>query len=133
VKKNIILGCFFSLGIATALGALAAHGLKAKLSPESLNSFETAVKYQFYNSIALLGVSGLKEKVLNVLAIPLKLIVAGGIIFSGSIYLLVFFKHLKIAWMVTILGPITPLGGSLLVAGYIMAAFFSHSRLLGKI
>jgi uncharacterized membrane protein YgdD (TMEM256/DUF423 family) len=51
---------FFSLGalsgfIAVALGAFAAHGLKARLSPDLLNTFEIGVRYQMFHALALLA------------------------------------------------------------------------------
>jgi len=133
MKKKIILGSFISLGIAIAFGALAAHGLKKILTPDLLNSFDTAVKYQIYNSIALLAVSGLKEKHVDLIKGALKLIIAGGIIFSLSIYLLVLFKHNQIDIASKIIGPITPVGGVLLVIGYFLSGFLVHSKLTSKL
>lgn len=103
--------------LAIILGAFGAHALKKLLSPEQLNSFETGVKYQMYHAILLL-VLGFQ---LNFSSFPARfaviLIILGTFLFSFSIYGLCLSaaKGSKIK----ILGPITPLGGLLLVLGWL--------------
>ncbi|MGY6561924.1 MAG: DUF423 domain-containing protein [Luteibaculaceae bacterium] len=132
MKKNILLGAFISLGLATTLGALGAHAFKNMLTEHLLESFETAVRYQFYNSLVLLAVCGLKDKIIEAIRLPLNLIIWGACIFSFSIYLIVFFKHQGILWPIKFLGPITPVGGLLLVVGFFLAGFFLHSKIKSK-
>ena len=108
-------------GLAVILGAFGAHALKAKLSPESLQIFETGVRYQFYHAFALLLVALLSEK-MNSSAMNLSgyFFIAGVILFSGSIYLLATRDILGIDSWKSILGPITPLGGLCFVTGWVL-------------
>jgi uncharacterized membrane protein YgdD (TMEM256/DUF423 family) len=48
--------------IAVVIGAFGAHGLKGKISPESLVTFDTGVKYQFYHVFALLATGSFFQK-----------------------------------------------------------------------
>jgi len=114
MTRNIILtGCFL-LAIAVILGALGAHALKAKLTPENLEAFKTGVTYHFYHAIALLFIALLievfKKPALKIAAI---LFIIGIFCFSGSIYFLTTIEN------VSFLGPITPIGGLFFISGWI--------------
>jgi uncharacterized membrane protein YgdD (TMEM256/DUF423 family) len=113
----------FTLLFASILGALAvifgafgAHALKKILSEEQLKSFETGVKYQMYHAIVLLligfnfNLETASEKYM------VYSFIIGTLLFSFSIYGLVISsaKNKKLRF----LGPITPLGGLLLVCGW---------------
>lgn len=106
--------------LAVVLGAFGAHGLKGKLSPEALASFETGVRYQFIHVLALFVAVWLHDR--TGVSLPLAagwLFVAGILLFSGSIYLLATRSLLGIEsgrW----LGPVTPLGGLSFIAGWLM-------------
>ena len=121
-KPFFIWASFFAL-IAVALGALGAHALKAVLPPESLASFETGVRYQFYHALGLFIVS----YAYAIRPEPLfrwagRLFIAAIFCFSGSIYLLSCGDFLGIGrW--TWLGPVTPLGGLLFLAGWWLLAW----------
>ena len=110
----LISGALFG-GLAVIFGAFGAHALKKILSEDQLKSFETGVKYQMYHAIVLLFIG-------SSFSIPNKLMawsfIIGILLFSFSIYGLVLSdaKGKKMKF----LGPITPLGGVLLVAGWIM-------------
>lgn len=108
-------------GLAVILGAFGAHALKAKLSPESLQIFETGVRYQFYHALALLLVALLSDK-MNSSSMNFSgyFFIAGVILFSGSIYLLATREILGIDSWKSFLGPITPLGGLCFVVGWIL-------------
>ena len=107
-------------GLAVILGAFGAHGLKGKLSAESLVSFETGVRYQFLHALAIFAAVWLADR--SGLTLPLvagALFVVGMVLFSGSIYLLATRTLLGIeSWRW--LGPITPLGGLCFIAGWVM-------------
>ncbi|WP_299835169.1 DUF423 domain-containing protein [uncultured Tenacibaculum sp.] len=111
---TILIASLFGC-LAIIFGAFGAHLLKKKLSAEQLDSFETGVKYQMYHAIALLAL-GLQfnEKYTNTIL----LFSVGVFLFSFSIYGLVlsgaFGKKMKF------LGPITPLGGLCLAAGWLL-------------
>jgi uncharacterized membrane protein YgdD (TMEM256/DUF423 family) len=117
--KELVLICGGIYGaLAVILGAFGAHGLKNVLNAEQLKSFETGVKYQMYHALLLILVgmifpfSGFSQNLMG------WFLILGVFFFSFSIYGLVLSatKGRKIA----ILGPVTPLGGLLLVMGWIL-------------
>lgn len=106
-----------SMALAVALGAFGAHGLKKILSEEMLSIFETGVKYHFYHAIGLLVV-GIIARYLpqsTLLSWTGWLMIAGIVIFSGSLYVL---SLSDIRW----LGAITPIGGLCFIASWILFA-----------
>jgi len=115
-----------SLFAATAvlIGAFGAHGLKAMVSPESLQTFETAVRYHFYHALGIMAVAALlhfgRKKSLVFAGWSFAI---GIILFSGSLYLLSTrdVTNLSLAW----LGPITPIGGLFFAAGWGLLFFSS--------
>ncbi|HSP82179.1 MAG TPA: DUF423 domain-containing protein [Gillisia sp.] len=104
----------FSLGlVAVILGAFATHGLKPSLSPDAIDSFETGVRYQMYHAFLLLFIGNMYGNENKIPSYLLYVIIAGVFLFSGSIYLLATNELTGIDFK--ILGPVTPLGGSLLI------------------
>jgi uncharacterized membrane protein YgdD (TMEM256/DUF423 family) len=97
---------------AIIFGAFGAHGLKAHLSPEKMDSLKTAIDYQLFHGLAILvlSLSSLKEDIIKV---PSLLLVIGTGLFSGSIYLLSLKGLLGIeppfVW------ALTPIGGTVLI------------------
>ena len=116
----LIFGSIFG-GLAMILGAFGAHLLKKKLTSEQLQSFETGVKYQMYHAIVLLLLGFQLDIAATINAYIIYTFIIGTILFSFSIYGLVLSsannKKLKF------LGPITPLGGLFLVAGWVLLLF----------
>jgi len=111
----LLFAAFFG-ATAIILGAFGAHLLKKKLTPDLLQSFETGVKYQMYHALVLL-VLGFQFKLDSTLTDSIFLaFIIGTLLFSFSIYGLVISaaKNKKLRF----LGPITPLGGLLLVIGW---------------
>jgi len=104
--------------VAVVLGAFGAHGLKSVLTFDQLSSWKTAVLYMFIHSIVLL-ILGLQYDLQKSIVIRQSawLLFAGIICFSGSIVLLVLQDYLGInlRW----LGPVTPVGGLLFIAGWL--------------
>lgn len=121
--KNItlIVGAFYGL-VSVILGAFGAHALKKVLSVDKLASFETGVKYQMYSALFLLIVGYIlkfespAEKWISILMI------AGTFLFSVTIYLLAFSEVATIPS--SVLGPITPLGGLLMIISWVMLIFY---------
>lgn len=105
------------LALATACGAFGAHALKAHLAPERLQLWETAVRYQFFQALGLLGV-GLALRSLDaaVLRNAAALIVVGVVLFSGSLYALSLGGP-------RVLGALTPVGGLAWIAGWLLFAY----------
>ena len=102
-------------GLAVALGAFGAHGLKNLVSPELIDTWEKAVRYQMYHALGLLllawAVTHWPEQA-KLLTTGGWLFLAGTVLFSGSLYILVLSG---IKW----LGAVTPLGGVAFVAGWL--------------
>ena len=128
MDKKILLAAAF-LGItAIILGAFGAHALKKVLSVEQLQSFEVGVRYQMYHALFLLfiGVFAFLNEKERLLIFWLTIF--GVLFFSGSIYLLATngITNLKTKF----LGPVTPLGGLLLISawGYLFYAIFSKKQ-----
>jgi uncharacterized membrane protein YgdD (TMEM256/DUF423 family) len=113
-EKMVLLWFAGALGSAIVLGAMGAHALKSVLSDSALQSFNTAVRYQFFSAIALvLFLLVDKQFLKNALSIWVyRLQILGMLFFSGSIYLLV---SLDSETLKSIIGPITPIGGVLLI------------------
>lgn len=118
-----ILGFAIVIGLlAIVLGALGAHGLKKFLSLEQLASFETGVRYQMYHALFLLFVSQFQNLAGSDKVIVFYLAAIGVVFFSGSIYVLSTSSMTGIK--AKFLGPVTPLGGVLMIAswGYLLYA-----------
>ncbi|OGS70536.1 MAG: hypothetical protein A3F91_10695 [Flavobacteria bacterium RIFCSPLOWO2_12_FULL_35_11] len=108
-------------GLAVVFGAFGAHALKKTLSEEQLKSFETGVKYQMYHALVLL-VIGFNFKLETASEkYMVYSFTAGILLFSFSIYGLVISsaKNKKL----TFLGPVTPLGGLLLIIGWSLLGY----------
>jgi uncharacterized membrane protein YgdD (TMEM256/DUF423 family) len=118
---------FFLIGtasafVAVALGAFAAHGLKARLAPDTLATFEVGVRYQMYHALALLAAAWACTRWAGALAsLAGWLFVAGTLVFSGSLYMVAF---TGVKW----LGAITPLGGLAFLAGWLCLAAAAWPR-----
>jgi uncharacterized membrane protein YgdD (TMEM256/DUF423 family) len=115
-QSRALLAGSVLMAIAVALGAFGAHGLKDKLVQlDTLETFHTAVRYQAWHALGLM--------LLGVLTVAPEraalgrrvgwLFVIGIACFSGSLYGLALEPSMK--W----LGPITPLGGGLFLAGWL--------------
>ncbi len=116
---------FFALGsasgfVAVAAGAFAAHGLRERLTPEMLEVFETAVRYQLVHALALLAVAWAATRWPGGAATSAGwLFLAGTVLFSGSLYAL---SLTGLRW----LGAITPLGGLAFLVGWASLAWAAY-------
>ncbi len=117
-QKNIVLWAIGFILLGIILGAFGAHALKERISSERLVSFETGVRYQMYHGLALLALAAFNEKWQLQLRWSYRLILLGTVLFSFSIYGLAL-QELT-GWSLRFLGPITPLGGLLLIAAWSM-------------
>jgi uncharacterized membrane protein YgdD (TMEM256/DUF423 family) len=106
-----------SAGLAVALGAFAAHGLRSRISPEALQTFETGARYHMYHALALLVVAWAATRWPGgAVTAAGWLFVAGTLLFSGSLYLLAVTG-------VRVLGAITPFGGLAFILGWLALAW----------
>ena len=117
MQKIFLLIGALAMALAVALGAFGAHGLKNRLAQDMLDIFETGVQYHFYHALGLLIVGILSNYLPNSSLLQWSgwLMVAGIIIFSGSLYVL---ATSGIRW----LGAITPIGGICFIAAWIVMA-----------
>ncbi|WPO80441.1 DUF423 domain-containing protein [Flavobacterium sp. KACC 22761] len=117
MKRRIVLtGAFIGM-LAIILGAFGAHLLKKYLSVEELNTFEVGVRYQMYHAFFLFFVSTRKDISEKTLKTIYNLVVAGVVLFSGSIYLLAT-KNFTL-FDFKFIGFATPLGGMLLIIAWL--------------
>ena len=106
------IGCAFGF-VVVALGAFAAHALKAHLAPEQLATFEVGVRYQLIHALALLAVAWAHTRWPGrCVRLGGWLFIVGSLLFSGSLYALSLSG-------VRALGIVTPIGGIALLAGWL--------------
>jgi uncharacterized membrane protein YgdD (TMEM256/DUF423 family) len=118
IRLGAVLGA-----LTVVIGAFGAHGLKPQLSEYQVDIFEKGVQYQFYHSLAIL-IAGLllhhapESKGLRQAG---WLFLAGILCFSGSLYLLACrdLMPVSVGWV----GPVTPIGGVLFIAGWLRMGF----------
>ena len=111
--RRVLSAAGVLLALATIAGALGAHTLKTHWAAQRLDVYDTAVRYQFYHGVGLLGV-GLALRTLEVGALRAAalLIIAGIVLFSGSLYALTLGAP-------RVIGAVTPIGGLALIAGWV--------------
>ena len=116
----LMFGSLFS-GLSVAFGAFGAHALKNRVDSYYLEIFETGARYQMYHGLALIGLAFASSKVDDYwLKVAGFLMIFGTIVFSGSLYTLVFTGVKK--W-----GAVTPIGGSLLLISWTILFAISFS------
>lgn len=117
--------------LAVGIGAFGAHGLKALIAADQLQTFETGVKYQFYHTFAmcfaLVATHIYNDKRFLRAA---WLFFVGILMFSGSLYLLAC-KNI-IPFDVRFAGPITPIGGAFFIAGWLYMAVIMNKTIGNK-
>jgi len=119
---NLTGAILMALGVA--LGAFGAHGLRGRLDAYSMSVYEKAVFYQFIHSLGLLIVSYLPKTgtfSMSAASTVCALLLAGIVLFSGSLYVLAVTGR-------TWLGAITPIGGLSFIAAWVMLAWYSMRR-----
>jgi len=116
-SRRILASGGVLMTLATAAGAFGAHALHARLAPERLELYETAVRYLFYNALGVLAI-GIAVRSIEAAAVrwAAVLVIAGLVLFCGSLFALA-------AGAPRAMGIVTPLGGTALIAGWIVFAF----------
>ncbi len=115
-KRIVVIASFLGM-LAVILGAFGAHGLRDKITTTDLANWKTAVDYQFYHVLTLLFLSQVYKIGNQLITISFYAFTAGIILFSGSLYLLSTRSLLGLN--ASFLGPVTPVGGLLLIIGWI--------------
>ena len=118
LRTFVILGAI-NLLISVALGAFGAHGLKEIVTVDRLATWETGVHYHMIHGLGLLLLAAFADRLTaapKLLRWTGRLLMAGIVLFSGSLYLLVLLD-------LPILGAVTPLGGVCFLSGWLCLAF----------
>lgn len=110
--------------IAVAAGAFGAHGLKKRLDADMLAVFETGARHHMFHALALFGAAWLISRGVGPARPAAWLLLAGIVIFSGSLYALALTG-------VRGLGAVTPIGGLCFLAGWALLAWGAATRLGG--
>lgn len=115
--RKILVAAGILLAIATVCGAVGTHALRARLAPDQLAVFETAVRYHFYNALGLLGI-GVIALSLDSAALrwSAALVIAGVVLFSGGLYLAALGAP-------RVIHMLPPFGGLSWIAGWLLFAF----------
>lgn len=121
MTRFLLMAGAIAAALAVALGAFGAHSLGARVAPERLDVFETGVRYQMYHALGLLFVAWASQQWPGwPVAAAGYLFIAGIVIFSGSLYLLVLTDT---GW----LGAITPIGGVAFIAGWALLFWAAYT------
>jgi len=121
-KLFLIIGTLLA-GLAVALGAFGAHGLKKLVDPDTVAVYQTGVQYQMYHALGLLAIGILASRTENSLLNYAGFLFIGGIVlFSGSLYLIASMKAMNKV-VSTGIGILTPIGGMLFILGWLMLLF----------
>jgi uncharacterized membrane protein YgdD (TMEM256/DUF423 family) len=113
-KKKLAITGALLITVSIVLGAFGAHALRDVLSTNQLNSFKTATDYLAFHGLAFIVLSLIRAEI----DAAAKMLFYGLMIFSGSIYTLTFMAYAKVA-IPSGLGLITPVGGVLLIIGWV--------------
>jgi uncharacterized membrane protein YgdD (TMEM256/DUF423 family) len=116
----VLAGCVWA-AIGVVLGAFGAHALKDTFTPEQLASWDTAVRYQLVHALALVAFGLFGERTSGK-DYPGVLLFLGSLCFSGSLYALCF------GFLASVMGPVTPLGGLMMIGGWIGFALEARRR-----
>jgi uncharacterized membrane protein YgdD (TMEM256/DUF423 family) len=120
--RIIVITAALTGAAAVALGAFGAHALRNTLDDHALTVWHTAVDYQFWHALALLGVAALaRDGASRALWFAAVAFFAGVILFCGSLYALALGAP-------RFSGAITPFGGVALIAGWIALAVYAFRR-----
>ena len=115
--RRVLAAAGALLALATVAGALGAHALPGHWDAQRLDVYDTAVRYQFYHSLGLLGIGlALRTHATATLRAAAVLVLLGIILFSGSLYALAL-------GVPPVFGAVTPLGGLALIAGWALFAY----------
>ena len=122
LRRSAGIAASLFAGAAVLAGAFGAHALRDRLGPDAIAIWHTAVDYQFWHALALLGIASLARSEDPVLRWALRAFVAGIVVFSGSLYALALGAP-------TLTGLFTPLGGLAFLVGWAcVLGFFFRSR-----
>ena len=115
-ERRIVVAGALILMLAVGTGAFGAHALRRMVSPDMLGVWQTAVLYQLVHGLGLLAIAALQPRLSSrLLPVAAWLMLAGTILFSGSLYVLVLSG---VHW----LGAVTPVGGTAFIVSWFLVA-----------
>jgi uncharacterized membrane protein YgdD (TMEM256/DUF423 family) len=117
MNRQIILTASLLGAVAVIFGAFGAHSLKNVLSEDAMAIWTKGIEYQFYHTFALLFLSTFARFRTKLVNFSYWCFTIGIVFFSGSLYLLAAREVLQLSFL-NFIGPVTPIGGLLLVAGW---------------
>ncbi len=112
VRRRILVAGALLAALGIVLGAFGTHGLRETLGARELGWWETGVQYQMWQALGLVALGALPLR----MGLPAAMIGAGALVFSGSLYAMALTDE---RW----LGAVTPLGGLLMILGWLLAAW----------
>ena len=112
LRRNAGIAASVFAVTAVIAGAFGAHALRDRLGPDAMAVWHTAVDYQFWHALALLGIASVAQSEDPSLRWSMRFFVAGIVIFSGSLYALALGAP-------RLTGVLTPVGGLAFIAGWI--------------
>ena len=129
-NNKVLVGGVLLILTGICFGALGAHGIKPLVSKDELESFKTGVDYQIYHGLSLLILFLLINQLKINLTWSIRIMFSGILLFSGSIYLLSLKVPLGITSWAAFLGPVTPIGGILLISSWalVLLRFYQHIK-----
>ncbi len=121
MHQRFLLSAALAAFLAVGLGAFAAHGLRGRLDEHMMEVFQTGVRYHFFHALGLALIAMLVKPYPDskLLCWSGWLMLAGIVVFSGSLYLLTLSG---LTW----LGMITPFGGLAFLAAWLLLAVFAY-------
>lgn len=111
-RRRILVAGALLAALGIVLGAFGTHGLRDALGARELGWWETGVQYQMWQAVGLVALGALPRR----LGLPATMIGLGVLVFSGSLYAMALTDA---RW----LGAVTPLGGLLMILGWLLAAW----------
>lgn len=117
---RVLLAGAVLAALGVAFGAFGAHALRDTLGPQKLGWWNTAVQYQMWHAVALVALAAALPRA----GVPAALLALGTLLFSGSLYGMALTGA---RW----LGPVTPIGGLLMIAGWLTVAWRCLGTLRG--
>lgn len=111
-RRRILVAGALLAALGIVLGAFGTHGLRDALGARELGWWQTGVQYQMWQAIGLVALGALPRG----MGLPAAMIGGGALVFSGSLYAMAL---TDVRW----LGAVTPLGGLLMILGWLLAAW----------